>query len=197
MTVMTNQASDLKPLMLLDIDGVLNIYRAWIPMGTYTDDEGRQRTRYRAPASLVRGKALQYDLLLHPEHPRWIAELEERFDVRWGSMWQDKAWHFGEAAGYGVGWDWVDFDALYEFTGKFSQMRGAGVGPYKDSGIRKTLGDRPGVWVDDDMTPSQKAWAADRDAAGIPTLFIQPNPKHGLTAVHMDRIRAFADRLGR
>ena len=109
-------------------------------------------------------------------------------------MWQSGAYLFGQKAGFGVDWDYIDFDSYRpQYGGK--RMTGNGVGTYKHPGIVDILGDRPGVWVDDDMTPYQKEWAQKRTEAGIPTLFIQPDPEFGMTREHVDQILDFARAL--
>lgn len=39
---------------------------------------------------------------------------------------------------------------------------------------------RPLIWIDDDFTPADHAWAEQRTASGAPTLLIQPDPYVGL-----------------
>lgn len=188
-----NHTREQKPLFLLDIDGVLNLFDAWERTGkVWWDTKGRMQQHKTAPAHLREEGAGGYRLLLHPEHPEMIAEIETVFEPVWATMWQASAWTFGQRAGFGVDWDYVDFDGMHEGT-EFGRMTGGGVGSYKDKGIKAVLGDQPGIWVDDDMTPAQHAWAQARTEAGIPTLFIQPNPEFGMTREHFEQIMAFAD----
>lgn len=182
-----------KPLFLLDIDGVVNLFNAWIPVGkVWWDTKGRMRQNTKAPAHLTEVVVAGYRLLLHPEHPEMIAEIETAFEPLWATMWQHNAWQAGLELGFGVDWDFIDFDSYHDERGR---RTGLGVGNHKHPGIVDALGNRPGVWVDDDMTPAQKAWAQRRTEAGIPTLFIQPDPKFGLTREHFDQIMAFADEV--
>ena len=184
-----------KPLFLLDIDGVLNLMDAWIRTGKpWWDTKGRMRWSLTAPSHLDEVRVEGYNLLLHPEHPEMIAQIEDRFECVWATMWQDRAWKVGEKVGFGVDWDYIDFDS-YQPTQTFGRMTGNGVGNHKDAGIKDVLGSRPGIWVDDDMTPAQRAWAQRRTEAGIPTLFIQPDPKFGMTRAHFEQIMAFADEV--
>jgi hypothetical protein len=188
----TDTIQDQTPLFLLDIDGVLNLFDAWVPTGEhYWTSKGELRFKTKAPDHLNLKRAGGYELLLHPQHTAWIAEIEAEFDTVWATMWQDNAWMFGRVAGFGEDWDYVDFDSFRPKIGE-RRMVGNGVGTYKHPGIVAVLGDKPGVWVDDDMTPFQHEWARKRTEAGIPTLFIQPDPEFGMTREHVDQILAFA-----
>ena len=119
--------------------------------------------------------------------------LAEDFEIVWATMWQSSAWMFGEKAGFGEDWDYIDFDSYRTdyLYGEPQQRIGNGVGNYKHPGIVDILADRPGIWVDDDMTPAQVEWAQMRTEAGIPTLFIQPDPEFGMTWEHVEQIVEF------
>lgn len=186
-----------KPLFLLDIDGVLNLFDARIPTGKHWfDTKGRMHAETRVPDHLREAIVHGYSLVLHPEHPDMISEIEELFEPVWATMWQELAWMAGLEMGFGVDWDYIDFDSFYTAEQHAERRRtGVGVGPYKQPGIEAILGDRPGVWVDDDMTPAQILWAQRRTEAGIPTLFIQPDPEFGMTWEHVDEILTFAEDL--
>jgi protein tyrosine phosphatase (PTP) superfamily phosphohydrolase (DUF442 family) len=184
-----------KPLFLLDIYGVLNLMDAWEVVGkTWWDTKGRMRQHKVAPAHLREVVVEGYRLLLHPAHLDMVTEIETVFEPVWATMWQDKAWRAGLELGFGVDWDYIDFDS-YRVSRPYGQMTGNGIGNIKNPGIIDILGDRPGVWVDDDMTPAQQAWAQARTEAGIPTLFIQPDPEFGMTHDHFEQIMAFANEL--
>ena len=193
-TTLTKEA-DNRPLFLLDIDGVVNLFDAWERTGkVWWDTKGRMQQHKTAPAHLREALVQGYRLLLHPEHPEMVAEFEDRFECVWATMWQDRAWYAGLELGFGMDWDYIDFDS-YRIERPVGQMTGIGIGNIKNPGIIDILGDRPGVWVDDDMTPAQIAWAQKRTEAGIPTLFIQPDPEFGMTWDHYHQIIAFAEDL--
>lgn len=192
---MNDTDKDNRPLLLVDIDGVLNLFGAWVSTGkVWWDTKGRMRQSTVAPEHLREDRARGYSLLFNPEHPEMFSELEQHFDTVWATMWMDSAWQFGEKAGFGTEWDFIDFEAFRPMT-TGRQMTGNGVGSFKHPGIVDTLGDRPGIWVDDDMTPFQHEWAQKRTEAGIPTLFIQPDPEFGMTREHFEQILEFAESL--
>lgn len=189
-----NENTTQKPLFLLDIDGVVNLFDAWERTGkVWWDTKGRMQQHKTAPAHLREAVVRGYRLLLHPEHPDMVAEIEQAFECVWATMWQDNAWLAGLELGFGVDWDYIDFDSYRPV--RTGQMTGNGIGNIKNPGIIDILGDRPGVWVDDDMTPAQQAWARRRTEAGIPTLFIQPDPEFGMTLDHFVQIMEFANEV--
>ncbi|WP_329387126.1 hypothetical protein [Streptomyces sp. NBC_01716] len=48
------------------------------------------------------------------------------------------------------------------------------------------------VWIDDDFTSLDHAWAAERTARGNPTLLVQPDPYTGLRTDHLTEVRDWA-----
>lgn len=167
-----------KPLLLMDIDGVLNAFSA------------KDHTVYR------QDRALGFWLMLHRSHPEWVAELEAEFEVMWATMWQDQSPAFAERAGFGHDWEYIDFDHYWNAEQRKPGLRtGNGVGNYKHAGIVATLADRPGAWIDDDMTPQQIRWASSRSQWGTPTLFIQPAASHGMLRKHVDLLLEFASNV--
>jgi len=166
------------PLILVDIDGVANAFQARIPLA------GHMRF----------DKAGRYTVVLDKRHPAWFAELEARAEMCWATMWQAKASHqFAPVCGFGHDWEYVDFDAFQREQGA---RTGAGVVGYKWPGLMAVIGqNQPVVYIDDDMTSEHHAWAARRNARGIPTLFIQPSPEHGYTRRQHEQVLAFLERV--
>ncbi len=66
---------------------------------------------------------------------------------------------------------------------------------WKRDHVDAWLGGAPAVWIDDDFTSLDHAWAAERTACGAATLLIQPDPRAGLHAEHVVEARAWAERL--
>jgi hypothetical protein len=176
-------------MLLLDVDGVLNAFGAWELI-----DPGQpmRRGNVRAPSRWHHARADGYQLLLRPEHRDWVARLEQRFEMVWATMWQERAVvALAPVVGFGADWAWIDFTAHQDhITG---QRTGVGIGSYKFPGVVATVGDRPMVWVDDDLEPAIYEWAARRDESGIPTLLVQPSPEEGWTRAELDAVLAFAD----
>ena len=188
-----------KPLFLLDIDGVTNIFGGWVrevdEFMTRVTGKTQYARRATAPAHLTASHAAGYELLLNPQHPQWIAEVEAAgFDMVWATMWRDRAaTDFAPVAGFGHDWDHIDFHAFQPLDAwRSAGMTGLGVGGYKAPGIEAVAGDTPAVWVDDDLQSENYRWAARRNAAGIPTLLVQPDPAVGMTRAHIDAVLEFA-----
>lgn len=178
--------SEQKPLLLLDIDGVLNAFG----QAAHIDSESS------APSQFKVAEAKGYMLFIHESVPESVAVLEEHFTVVWATMWQSDAHIFGRVAGFGTEWEFIDF---YETNQHIANVGGGtfggsgrGVGYYKWPGIVQFAGDRPFVWIDDDLEDWQHDWARNRTVDGVPTLFIQPNIFEGLTIDHVKQAIDFA-----
>jgi hypothetical protein len=178
-----------RPLLFLDVDGVLNAFRAWELVHRW---RGLVPGNVRAPEGYRHAVADGYDLLLRPEHASWLADLDQRAEIVWATMWMDRApAALAPVLGYGERWPFVDFRAAQGYA--LGQRTGQGVGSYKFPGVVAWAGDRPLVWIDDDLEPAIYDWAARRDAGGIPTFLVQPSPDEGWTASERDAVLAFLE----
>jgi hypothetical protein len=177
------------PLLLMDIDGVLNAFGGW---GWFT---GREEAPAAVDPSGLRAEvAGGYWLLLNDQHVAWLTELEQSFEIIWTTMWQQQApTVFAPVLGVGTDWPWLDFAA---HTERRAEARtGAGVAGYKFPAVREVVVGRPAVWVDDDLDSVHHAWAQKRSALGLPTLVVQPDPHVGLVESEVELVRGFARRL--
>ncbi|MFG3095573.1 HAD domain-containing protein [Streptomyces sp. NPDC048202] len=66
---------------------------------------------------------------------------------------------------------------------------------WKRDHVDAWLGDAPAVWIDDDFTGLDYAWAAERTARGVETLLIQPDPYVGLQGHHLTGAQAWLARM--
>jgi hypothetical protein len=176
-------------VLFLDVDGVLNAFRAW---RLVHPGRGLVPGNVRVPTGFRHVVADGYDLLVRPEHASWVGEIESRAEVVWATMWMERApLALAPVLGFGGQWRWVDFRAAQGYA--LGQRTGEGVGSYKFPGVLADAGDRPLVWVDDDLEPAIYEWAAERDAGGVPTLLVQPSPAEGWTLAQHHAVLAFLD----
>lgn len=66
---------------------------------------------------------------------------------------------------------------------------------WKRDHVDTWLGDAPAVWIDDDFTGLDHAWAAERTAKGTATLLVQPDPYRGLRPEHLAELTSWALQL--
>jgi hypothetical protein len=151
-----------RPVLLLDVDGVLNPYGGACPAGyaehaLFPDDDEPVR--------------------VCPAHGEWIAELAGPYEVVWATGW-------GHAANRLLG-PLLDLPALpvVEFpTVPFAPELKVPV-------IDRYVGARPAAWIDDLLGPAARDWAADRTA---PTLLLPADPAVGLTRPTVDAALSWA-----
>jgi hypothetical protein len=154
-----------RPLLLVDVDGVLNPYGGPCPEGfdehsLFPDDE---------------------PVRVRPAHGRWLHELATRYDLAWGSAWTapDRALLAGVL-------DLPDFVGAVELpSGRFDPA-------LKVPAVDRVAGERPTAWVDDLLGPEAYRWAADRPA---PTLLVPVDPATGLHRDHVDQLLAWVAAL--
>ncbi|MEV5877008.1 HAD domain-containing protein [Streptomyces sp. NPDC052101] len=63
---------------------------------------------------------------------------------------------------------------------------------WKRDHVDTWLGDAPAIWIDDDFTSLDHAWATERTAYGQATALMQPDPHVGLLAEHLVEVLAWA-----
>ncbi|MEU3517152.1 HAD domain-containing protein [Streptomyces sp. NPDC006654] len=66
---------------------------------------------------------------------------------------------------------------------------------WKRDHVDAWLRDAPAVWIDDDFTSLDHAWAAERTAKGTPTLLVQPGPHLGLQPEHLAEVTTWVTQL--
>jgi hypothetical protein len=156
-----------RPVLLIDVDGVLNVYgvddcpEGYAEFELFPDDD--------EPARLC---------VLHGE---WLRELGEQFDLAWASGWGFDAHRvLGPILG------------LEEFP--YVPMPAIPFPPAeKVPAIAAFLGERQAAWLDDVVTPEARAWARERSA---PTLLVDVDHRNGLERRHVDELMAWRAQLG-
>jgi len=155
-----------KPLLFVDIDGVLSLFGFQSdsrPAGDWLNVEGI--------VHLISGTASQH-----------LQRLAVAFDLVWCSGWEEKA----NDHLLGV---LVLPNALPFLT---FPTQSAPTKHWKLDAIEDHAGDRPLAWIDDAHDDSCRAWASSRAAR---TLLVTTDPAAGLTAAHVEALERWADRL--
>jgi hypothetical protein len=122
----------MKPLLLLDVDGVLNPIGGGPPPGYTRDDSNGFRVTWSA------------------RHRMWLRELAKYYEMVWATTWEHKA---NEAFAPLLGLPQLD---VIEFT---SKRQGE---TWKLTDVKDFVGDRPCSWIDDDLYNDAHAWADNR-----------------------------------
>jgi len=157
-----------KPLLLVDVDGVISLFgfdHARPPAGSYEMVDGIAHF-----LSATAG-----------EHLR---TLSSEFELVWCTGWEEKANDYLPRA--------LGLPAPLPYL-SFGQAVGRANTHWKLAAIDAYAGpDRPLAWIDDALVPECAAWAAARPG---PTLLVHTDPPVGITAAHVERLRAWAGSL--
>jgi hypothetical protein len=154
-----------KPLLFVDIDGVISLFGfepTAPPPGTWIGVDG--------VLHLISATASGH-----------LLELTRIFDLVWCSGWEEKA-NDSLLADLGLP------DPLPFLTFSVNER----APHWKLPAIVDYAGGRPLAWVDDAHDDASRAWASAREA---PTLLVETNPATGLTAAHVVTLEGWADAL--
>jgi hypothetical protein len=197
---------DQRPLLLVDIDGVISLFardlgaggaaplgapaRAGAPLGA--DPDGLQ----------VAGSLHSIDGMLHylsATAARHLLALERVFELVWASGWEEKAdEHLPHLLGVPAGMPFLHFaKAPRGRAGEDATRAPRAPGHSLDAhwkleAVDAYAGDRALAWIDDAFNDACYAWAA---ARGAPTLLVSTEPERGLTDAEALLLEGWAAQL--
>jgi hypothetical protein len=155
-----------KPLLLVDIDGVISLFGGNLAAqtGSFHAIEGIPHFLSSAAAS-------------------HLLDLTEHFEPVWCSGWEEKAdEHLPQLLGLPAGIPFL----------RFERSVGTGNAHWKLDAIDAFARERPLAWIDDALNEACHDWARARRA---PTLLVQTDPEQGLTARERELLAGWARQL--
>jgi hypothetical protein len=161
----------MKPLLLVDVDGVLSLF-----------------TEPGQPAPI------RPDTHFHNEHGMGhlialdncvrLAALQEAYELVWATGWEEKANDtLLQIVGLPEQLDVISFD---KGKGKYDHQA-----HWKLGAIERFVGDRPMAWIDDALDSACFDWAAKRKG---PTLLVHVESSVGLDEAAFEQLRAWPAR---
>lgn len=161
-----------RPVLYLDIDGVLNPWRAKNPRKHWPDY--RKHT-----VNLPDGRS--YRMWFAPSLGNAVAALAARrnTEIVWATSWADHLNLVTDLSGLPDGLRSLPYDPEAD-----SDLRNCGKLPF----VAADAGSRPVVWVDDALGTGDKQWARERPH---PTMLVAPSPSAGLRQADLDRVDAW------
>ncbi len=154
-----------RPLLLLDVDGVLN------PFGAATCPRDFTEHHLFPDEEPVR---------VNRAHGSWITELATSFDIAWATGWNHDANRFLAPL--------LNICALPVLTMPPAPFHPSAKVPLIDAYAQQ----RPVAWIDDAHTAEARSWANQRTA---PTLLITADPAVGLNRQSIDQLVTWAAKL--
>ncbi len=156
---------DPRPVLLVDVDGVLNPWEAESTPDGY------------AEFGFFPGERV----LLSRAHGRLLAELAHDYELVWATAWEHNANRLI-----------CPVLELPELPVIEFPLSGRDLFFRKLPSVIEAVGDRPCAWIDDVHLPDHYEWAASRST---PTLLIDINPAEGFTAATAGQLAAWAASL--
>jgi hypothetical protein len=151
----------MKPLCFLDVDGVLNVFRAT----GLSQDLHNEDLIYKNPAG---GRWTKKPVILDRRHPQLLAMLAADFELVWGTAWEDAA---NQLLSELLGLEQLPVVHFYgpRYTDSPLHWKTERLAEYADG--------RPFCWIDDEADRHDAAWLRATNPA---TLVLVCDPAEGL-----------------
>lgn len=171
----------MKPLLLLDVDGVLNPWAAGERPGEFVE------YRFR----LQRWGRKRLRVWLNPGHGAELRALAERagIELAWATTWGHRA---NVLVGPAIGLPELP---VIEFAGAHDD----GLPSWKFPAVARFAYGRPLAWLDDDFglfPEARAAFLAKRNADGLATELLDVDPKVGLTGEDLGAVGRWVAGIG-
>jgi hypothetical protein len=162
-----------KPLLCLDVDGVLNVIN---------------RSQNRKTYDIFRSDS-GFWIRFRRELPGWLDRLVDHFDLVWCTMWDHNA---NTELADRLDLPWLPYIPCWDGQDTVAEWDGMLVHT-KVPCIDKYVQDMPFAWVDDSFVKGDFTWADWRDNNLAPTKLFQIDPRMGLLEHHVNKLVAWAE----
>lgn len=132
-------SNNLKPLLLIDVDGVLN------PLCSLS----------KIPKGFDKYRLLGYRVFLNKRHGEWLNSLSDKYELVWATTWEQDA---NICIGPRIGLPKLPFITFQWDKVSLTQ---------KLPNVKAYVGDRRFVWLDDDLWEDAHAWAKRINGQGL------------------------------
>ena len=168
-----------KPLLLVDVDGVVNCINS-----------SRSTKTYSLFNAEIDGAS--YPIRLSHKLPGLLARLAESYHLVWCTMWDDWAnTHLVSRLNLPSLPYLPVADGVH--SAKYTPTRNGKPVHLKVPEVETYVGDRPFAWIDDGFDRGDFAWATVRDTTMAPTYLLGIQPGSGLQGYHVDKLLKWAD----
>ena len=170
-----SSANSHKPLLLVDIDGVISLFGGDSPLAE----------------RLARGEGTFHSIdgmphFLSATAAAHLLDLATHFELAWCSGWEEKAnEHLPHLLGLPPSLPFL----------RFERSVGRSNAHWKLAAIDAFAGTRALAWIDDALNDACHEWASARAAQGLPTLLVQTLPERGLTDREAAELSSWAGEL--
>jgi len=178
-----------KPLLLIDIDGVVSLFAAPGGSRASSDGGGAHPLAARSPATAdgIEGSFHAIEGIPHflsSTAAGHLLGLARAFELVWASGWEEKANEYlPRLLGLPAALPFIPFSQRTAVSGRTPQAH------WKLASIAAYVGERPLAWVDDAFNAACHEWASARAA---PTLLVATVPERGLTSRETGHLQRWA-----